>query len=222
MPNLQYSNPTPKKPVLKVALAILALTLISGAAYGSWKILGGLAPVTGEPATEPIARPEPDVTTDWKVYRNEKYRYEIKYPEGKVVAGGQPWESISVVEAKDVVISIGTVVGAFWIRVHGNPSRLSGKKYLEEILQENEKAASRDKYYPRLIVYEQGEQTINGVPAYYIDVWATDRIERRIYFSRTDKIYEISFPTVKNSDDPEAEQYFILYQYMLSTFSFIE
>ena len=178
---------------------------------------------TTEPTTpEPTIQLEPDLTADWQVYRNEEYGYEVKYPEGKVMAGRQPWESISIVEAKDVVINIGTSVGAFWIMVHDNPVRLSGREYVEEILQKNEEAASKDKYYPSLKIYERGEQTINQVPAYYIDVWTPDRIERRIYFSKVDKIYEISFPTAENPNDPEAEKHFEIYQLMLSTFSFIE
>ncbi|NQT73716.1 MAG: hypothetical protein HQ553_13265 [Chloroflexi bacterium] len=88
MNNLQYQNPTSKKPILKIVVAVLVLLLIFEITYGSWKILDKLAPVTGEPATKPIAHLEPNVTADWKVYRNEAYDFAMKYPKDWEVACG--------------------------------------------------------------------------------------------------------------------------------------
>lgn len=85
MTRSQYT--TCKKSILKIVFVILASALISGAAYGSWKIFGKSesASVIEEPTTElnvlePITSPEPNVTADWKAYRNEEYGYEIRYP----------------------------------------------------------------------------------------------------------------------------------------------
>jgi len=83
MNNSQYSNPGSKKHITRTVFLILVLVLISGIAYGVWKIKP--ASMTDEQITEPTTpestiQLEPDITADWKVYINEKYEYEIKYP----------------------------------------------------------------------------------------------------------------------------------------------
>lgn len=79
MNNLQYSKPTSKRSVsLKILIGVLGLFLISGMAYGSWKIFSKSKPVSV--TRESSVQPAPTPTADWKVYRNEKYGYEIKYP----------------------------------------------------------------------------------------------------------------------------------------------
>lgn len=63
MNNLQNQNISSKKrTVIKVVLVVIGLILVSGISYGSWKVFSKSESV------------------DWKVYRNEKYKYQIEYP----------------------------------------------------------------------------------------------------------------------------------------------
>ena len=81
---------TPKKLTLKFVIAILAAVFVSGIAYGSWKLLSKSRPAssfsegltTVSTTSESIVRAEIESPiAGWKVYRNEKYGYRIKYPE---------------------------------------------------------------------------------------------------------------------------------------------
>lgn len=146
MPNLQYSNATPKKPVLKIALAILVLALTSGAGYGAWKLFNKSEPtfLSKEPITEPTTpestiQPEPDQMTDWKVYKNEEYRFEVKYP--------KDWYKLdtSIAESKGILcVEFSSTPDGAWIdptlgiwgtvtiRKERNLEGLSLEKWFEE------------------------------------------------------------------------------------------
>ena len=88
MHNLQSQNQSSKGLIiLKIIIVVSVLVLISGAAYGTWKIFSKPKPPSGteEPTieltiSEPTIQPEPDQTAHWKVYRNKNYNFVIKYP----------------------------------------------------------------------------------------------------------------------------------------------
>jgi hypothetical protein len=85
----QYPNPSSKKATtLKIIIAILVLLVISGVAYGGWKILG-------KKGVELI---KPGSITNWRTYSNEKWSFSIQYPEGWVVKEGIEFTSVETNE----------------------------------------------------------------------------------------------------------------------------
>ena len=65
----RLKNVISKKSIL-ILLVILVLALISGVSYETWKILNDKSKKT-----------DLDSTAHWKTYQNEKYGYEVKYPQ---------------------------------------------------------------------------------------------------------------------------------------------
>lgn len=75
MPKLNQGISTP---IAIVIIIVLAVILVGGVlAYQYW-----WAPEEPGPAAtiSPTPTPTPDETADWKIYRNEEYGFEIKYP----------------------------------------------------------------------------------------------------------------------------------------------
>jgi len=159
---------------------------------------------------------------NWKTYKNEKYGYEVKYPYGKIAAIQQPWENVAINMADKVVIDIGTSAGAFYIWVSENPSRFTAKEYVELVVRQDKQIALKDSLHKELTIYNQGQQVIDKMNVYWIDVWSPDATLRRSYISKSGKIYEVEFPTASNPNDSKAEEHFKVYEAMLSSFSFIE
>jgi len=76
---LQYSKSTPKKTtILTILIAVFALVLILGVAYGSWKKF----------SKKEVEFIEPASITNWQTYSNGKWGFRIKYPKGWVVKEG--------------------------------------------------------------------------------------------------------------------------------------
>lgn len=75
-----------QKPILKIALAVLALVLITSTVYAGWKIWKDIP----EPQDygfyqsfiehRKLAELQEDISS-WRTYQNEEYGYEVKYPE---------------------------------------------------------------------------------------------------------------------------------------------
>lgn len=73
-----------KKLLLGVLAGAIILALIGTVAFGAYQLgrsqTTNPSPIVATPSTTPVVEPAPDPTTNWQIYTNTKYNYEIKYP----------------------------------------------------------------------------------------------------------------------------------------------
>ncbi len=226
MNNQQYS--TPKKRILKITLLIGALlVLFSGVAYGSWKIFyrPEQVIVEEEPAvennvSEPIGTDEPDVTADWKIYRNEQYGFSIKYPANQGIKAFEPngsYKTTTIVEFRPQFAwnsqgSEGGELARLEIAYKINEKGLSLEEYILELWNNTLNFSAYNDGQP-LTRELLSSFSIGGADTYTLKI-PSDNTSQYIYVLHEDRIlifYILSEGEFKGVSDQ-----------MLSTFKFLQ
>lgn len=65
----------------KILGGVLGISVLAGAVFGAYKLGQRQAQPVPQPTPTPVATPTPDLTADWKVFKNEEYGFEFKYPD---------------------------------------------------------------------------------------------------------------------------------------------
>ena len=172
--------------------------------------------------------PVEDKTADWKTYRNEEYRYELKYP--------PDWEIEMEAHLKEVAPMITSpksaeIKGTLVIGVN-----------IGAIPSSTKQAAEIDKSAPYFVkeVIDEGKITIEGIEGYrmiFVTEYATpvghpspteDVVIQKIYLIHNSILYELIYEEQKNVEpytwikDYKKWAYGDIFNQMLSTFRFIE
>lgn len=152
-----------------------------------------------------------DQATGWKVYRNEEYGYEIKYPEQARIKTRGPHR---------ILIDIGGEAVAFSVKVNRNPENLSAKQWVEKL-----KARARrgeDAPMPiELIFHERGPDEgpiqVDTLSGYRFRVFAIDYEKDLVFFAGGPLIYELGLAAF-DPNDPEFSIHSRIFRAMLETF----
>lgn len=112
-------------PLVLLIVAVLIVGVVIG--YYAYKTSQELEEISKE--TE-VAKPEQiiDETADWKVYQNEEYSFEMKYPKEDQISFYKDTASFGY-KVETMPFSC---FGHFWIRAWNNPSQLSVRTFVFE------------------------------------------------------------------------------------------
>lgn len=161
-----------KTKLFKLSLIILTVLIVSTIGYAAWRVNKDIEEITIQTYEYVIRKAEID-TSDWEIYRNEEYGFEVKYPKG--------WHSG---QSKTGVVFLQPEQGdadlpGIWIYILDNPFNLSREEYW---------FCESKKYDAPYIVKES--ITVNGIEG--LKVENLQRIEEtHIILSHNSKIYEI-------------------------------
>jgi len=110
---------------LSILLVVLLIVVVGGAVVYKYYLAPEGQPSTGEPSTTTQPGGE-DTTANWKTYRNNVFKYEIRYPD-KVFTKVPESDS----DNKNTVFSI-TPQTAIIIQIGQNPEKLSITDWVEQ------------------------------------------------------------------------------------------
>jgi hypothetical protein len=137
---------------LFVSLCVTAATVSPRAAANQ-------KPAPAQPdAAEPSAAPSAVATSFWRIYHNDEYGFEVKYPDGWRVSGGSGTgvEIIAITQPVGAGEPRGSLTLA--IQRNENPKKLSIKEWFAEQLRTLKSAPE-----------SQGAVTIGGQPAMFME-----------------------------------------------------
>lgn len=162
---------------------------------------------------------------DWKIYRNERYGYEVKYPEGFEVIEAKPREGNKAVWG--VKFLFGEEVqkvtflekeykrwpGEFQICIYSNPDNLSFEQWIDKHEPQDVTGGS--------LIQDISDTILCGKQAKRLSIFGFDHEEIEIVTFHKEYIYSLSF-TGSTPNDPNIEQHKQIYDQMVSSFTFIE
>lgn len=126
------------------------------------------------------------IPSDWKTYRNEKYGFEVKYPKGYVVTGGETNNPTLIAQIQNPKSKL-----AYWFQFENNPDNLTPKAYISKLLKDEENPkweGERTGYSYQAVI------NISGVEAWDTHFGGPGGFDgRMIFFSIKDKFLEFYY-----------------------------
>jgi hypothetical protein len=196
-----------KSNVLKVLILIVVFLLVGiGGVYAGMQISKKQTqiPLTPQTTEAPIISPTlvPDETANWKTYRNDKYRFEFKFPDD--------WSATdNKAQSPDYEADHGLLKGAdFFVGI--NPTLI---QTIEEIIEQTKK------YQPNA---EISNLKIKGFDAVMVSIPPAQEMgqywpSKTIYFEKEENIFSITSEAYGDKRD----FYLKILDQILSTFKFI-
>lgn len=162
---------------------------------------------------------------NWKVYRNQDFGYEVKYPADWELIEAKPRISKEATWAVNILIDseVQKVTfqekkynmwqGEFQIKVLQIPRSLTLEKWLEENEPLDPTGGS--------LVQEEFNIKVDGMPAKRLSIFGFDCEIIAIDLIYRGNVYDFTF-TGNNPNDPEVKKHKEIYGRMLSSFRFIK
>ena len=155
---------------------------------------------------------DPDQEPDWKVYTNDGYGYEIKYPPEATIRDYLP---------NQILIEIGGEALSFSVAVIENPQRLSAQQWVEHLKAEWRRGADDVPIPVELISAERGPDEgpvqVGTLSGYRLRTFAYDHENDLVFFAAGPFIYALRFAAF-DPNDPEFSLHHPIYLRILQTF----
>jgi hypothetical protein len=162
---------------------------------------------------------------EWKTYRNRKYGYEIKFPEGWEVIEAKPREGNKTVWGVKILFEEETQKvtflekeyefwpGEFQVKVMLNKDNLTLEQWISKHEPQDVTGGS--------LIQDISDRTRGGKPAKRLSIFGFDHEGIEIVTLLKGYIYSLHF-TGSNPNDPKVEQHQQIYDQMVLSFTFME
>jgi len=223
-----------KDKLFKIFLLVIGLLIVIGLFLNAYLLLRKEKPpkVAFPPTPAPTQIPPsptltPDPTAGWKIYRNERYGFEFKHPQGWIYnlqaekEISQKGDSPQIIRTQIAPFSLENDVSLV-INIWENPSRLSTVNWLKEYQKEIQ-SVFVNAYVDKLPAFKdtsEVEAAENATKRGQRGGTAFPRIT--YYVAKSDKVYGIQL----NNYSPEAfgyknENIYDVFDLLISTFKFL-
>lgn len=198
------------KGIATLWLIIVGFVLIIGGGYWFW--VDDIKPYldAGKGAQIVVSNNEmstesvPVDTTDWKTYRNEKYGFEVKYPEN--------WKFTDLSDKYSKVWSLKGEAGSMIIQIQENPNKLSIRQWVDTKKWPFEDPNAYLEYYG----------LIGETEALISNANKKEMAFTSVFFTKNDKIFIVTDEGVPIELGKYQEIDKLLFDQILATFKFIE
>jgi hypothetical protein len=133
-----------KRVIIKVLFILLGVLMFGGLVYASFRILSHFPtqPITEPPTPIPTNQLQLKPPEDWKVYRNEEYGFEIKYPNDWIVESYNSY--IRFLQSK--YLKAMQDYPFIYIKINPNPQKLSIREFYNRPEQRDWFSQSNNEY----------------------------------------------------------------------------
>lgn len=215
-----------KKQDLAKMIIILAVIISIGTMAGSLKYLAELSrpqPITVQPSPNPTSNPtseknldsEKDETADWKIYKNEEYNFEFKYPANWDASSGElnwlgeggasydPYKLIAIKPSEIQGDSLVNMVCKSQVSYEEMVNFFSGPNHNIKVLEDVKFGKRNGKLISDYNIYVKTESR-------FIIIETSEKGKCTLFQ-----------PTVENSEYPFSSKYNPIIEKILSSFKFI-